>query len=483
MLVASSDSEGYMNGYVFQQLSTRTSVGQTVRLQADVYLTVPAQSESCTLTVTSGSTIYQASDFDHTQHLVIDTRVVLNGGDSYILFDMTCPGSGGGQVAIALDNIIFTLNPGPSDTPEAPSPTSTTSEVPSPTPTPDPSPAETTTPSPTTSARRQVVTNSDFSTGSLPPWTTIKYDDYSDPAVVEDGRAIARIPRIVTTNWAQGSFDQTLYAMSSSDVGKLATVQADVYVTIADAGSKCFVRIDSVDDNFWSSGDILSSQNFHVDRQITLQYASPSVSVYWGCYGTGTTTSIAIDNVYYYIDEPGSVVSSSSSSSDSSTSTAVSTSSSTPSPTGPAPIEALTNNDFSSGLAPWTTYGPTGRSTFSIVDGAARVTFTNINADDDSSSIYEQIMTQPSQVGQRVRVQADVYFYVPNAGTYCWGNIYLGNPANWYLSVTTSQAVHVDETIVLTYGTSEFTFETSCVGTGASTYVSVDNVYVTLNAP
>ena len=121
--------------------------------------------------------------------------------------------------------------------------------------------------------------------------------------------------------------------------------------------------------------------------------------------------------------------------------------------------------------------------TFAIVDSAARVTFNNIDARYESQSYYQQVMTRPSEIGQRVRVQADVYFYVPNAGTYCWGNIYLGNPANWYFEARTSQAVHVDETIVLTYGTSEFTFETSCVGTGGSMYVSLDNVYLTMNAP
>lgn len=147
------------------------------------------------------------------------------------------------------------------------------------------------------------------------------------------------------------------------------------------------------------------------------------------------------------------------------------------------PFEGLMNNDFSSGLSPWTTYDRTRRMTFAIVDSAARVTFNNIDARYESQSYYQQVMTRPSETGQRVRVQADVYFYVPNAGTYCWGNIYLGNPANWYFEARTSQAVHVDETIVLTYGTSEFTFETSCVGTGGSTYVSLDNVYLTMNAP
>ena len=147
------------------------------------------------------------------------------------------------------------------------------------------------------------------------------------------------------------------------------------------------------------------------------------------------------------------------------------------------PVEGLTNNDFSTGLSPWTTYDRTGRMTFGIVNSAARVTFNNIDARYESQSYYQQIMTRPSETGQRVRVQADVYFYVPNGGTYCWGNIYLGNPANWYFEARTSQAVHVNQTIVLTYGTSEFTFETSCVGTGGSTYVSLDDVYVTLNAP
>jgi len=523
-LVASSP-DGFLDGYVYQSLSRATVAGQTVRLQADVYLTTLEQSGSCSLTVTAGSPyIYQNSNLDHTQHLVIDNRVVLDGGNNYIIFYLSCLGSGENPVTIALDNLYFTINPEPSDIPEPPSSTSTTSEASSSTPTPTPGPRqvivnndfetgtlnpwytqtygggsepgivedgraivkfteltaqtwsqasfeqslpgitsedvgksarvqadvvvnvgepgtscfvsiissddsfwrkegittsqtfhvdetivlkyatplvtlffgcngdgtstyiafdnlyyyvdvppststsatiETSTPTPTVPARRQLITNNDFASGSFAPWTSIKYSDYSDPVVVEDGRAIARIPRIVSKNWAQGSFDQTLYELSSSDIGKLATVQADVYVNIAEAGSKCFIKIDSVDDNFWNSGEILSSQTFHVDSQTTLKYASAGVTVYWGCYGTGTTTSIAIDNLYYYVDEPGSAVSSSSSSSEYSTSTAVSTS-----------TEVSSSSSTSSSTSSSSSPSPSVRATVSCPASDAQ-TYTN----------------------------------------------------------------------------------------------------------
>ena len=531
-LVATS-SDGFMDGYVYQSLSRATIAGQMVRLQADVYLAMSDQAGSCSLTVTAGSPlIYQNSNLDHTQHIVIDKRVILYGGSNYIVFYLSCLGSGADPVTITLDNLYFTVNPEPGDVPEAPRSSSTTSYVYSSTPAPTPGPrqlivnndfesgtldpwttqsfngvsepgvvedgkaiikfttltiedwhqasieqslpgitaqdqgksariqvdiyvnlgepgtscylvvmssdnlfwkqddvttsqtfhvdetivlkyatpmvtfffscqglgssttiaiddayyyvdvpavststtgttetlptetstptpsetssstsTETSSPTPTVAARRQLLINNDFASGSLTPWTSVKYSDYSDPVVLEDGKAIARIPRIVSTNWAQGSFDQTLYGLTSDDIGKLATVQADIYVNIADVGSKCFVQVYSVNDNFWRSGDILASQTFHVDSQITLQHASAAISVYWGCYGTGTTTSVAIDNIYYYIDEPGSVVSTSSSSSDSSTSTDVSTStevstssSATPSPSVRATVSCPTND-------------------------------------------------------------------------------------------------------------------------------------------
>ena len=492
-------SEGYMDAYVYQLPNKIASYDQTVRFQADVYLTIPDQSGSCSFTVSAGwPELYQTSNADYTQHLVIDNRVVLDGGDSYFVIYLRCSDSGAGPVAIALDNVYLTVDPEPGDSSEVPSSTSITSEVSSSTPTPTSGPrqvivnndfesgtlypwttqsfngdsepgvvedgkaivkyttlttqtwhqafieqdlpgitsadqgksariqadiylnlgepgtscyllimssddlfwkqdavttsqtihvdetivlqyatprvsfvfscnglgttttiaidnvyyyvdvpasaptsatAETSTPTPTVAARRQLITNGDFASGSLTPWTGTNYSSYSDPIVLEDGRAIARIPRIVSTNWALGSFDQQLYGLSSNDIGKLATVQADVYVNIADAGSKCFVKVYSVDDDFWSSGDIFSSQTFHVDSQITLKVASAAISVYWGCYGTGTTTSVAIDNLYYYVDEPGSVVSSNSASSEPSTSMAISTSTvaSTSSSTSPSP--------------------------------------------------------------------------------------------------------------------------------------------------
>lgn len=117
--LAVTSSDGNMNAYAYQILSKRPSAGQAVRLQADVYLTIPDPSGSCSLTVTAGySSIYQATNLDSTQHLVIDTRTVVEGGDPYFIIYLNCAGSAG-PATIALDNVYLTLNPEPGESPEA----------------------------------------------------------------------------------------------------------------------------------------------------------------------------------------------------------------------------------------------------------------------------------------------------------------------------------------------------------------------------
>lgn len=272
---------------------------------------------------------------------------------------------------------------------------------------------------------------------------------------------------LVPDEWmGMGGYD---YASLSQNVAGISAGQMyfmTAQVTLPSSGVYCYIQFSADTENLVSFDYGMSAQNGAVNASGIFKTAPASLTLSINCndYSGGSATVntwAAFDNIQLSVYNPTAGTN----------------------PIRPVPIEGLTNHDFSTGLSPWTTYDRTGRMTFAIVDNAARVTFNKIDARYESQSYYQQVLKRPTEVGQRVRVQADVYFYVPNGGTYCWGNIYLGNPANWYLSVTSSQAVHIDNTIVMTYGTTEFTFETSCVGTGASTYVSLDNVYVTLNAP
>ena len=265
-----------------------------------------------------------------------------------------------------------------------------------------------------------------------------------------------------------GGYD---YAALSQDVAEITAGQMyfmTAQVTLQSSSVYCTIQFDAGSENLVSFNYGMSAQNGAVNASGIFNTAPSNLvlSVYCNDNSGGSSTvdtSIAFDNIQLSVYNPS-----------------VGTN-----PIRAVPLEGLANNDFSSGqLAPWTTYDRTSRMTFAIVNNAARVTFNKIDARYQSQSYYQQTLLKPSEAGQRVRVQADVYFYIPNAGTQCWGNIYLGQPNNWYLDpVTSSQAVHVDATILLTYGSPTFTFETSCVGTGAMTYVSLDNVFVTLNAP
>jgi hypothetical protein len=464
MLVATSDPDGSMDGYAYQQLSRRTNAGQTVRLQADVYLTVPEQSGSCYLTVTSGSpTIYQATNFDHTQHLVIDTRVVLDGGDSYIVFYLSCPGSGTGPATIALDNVYFTVNLEPSDTPEGLSSTSTTSEAPSSTPTP-------------TSGPRQVILNNDFESGTLNPWTTQSYNGGSEPGVVENGRAIVKFTILSSQTWSQATFEQYLPGITSDDIGKSARVEADVFVNIGEAGTSCFVLIMSSDDSFWRKESIVSSQNFHVDVTIILKYATPMVSLFFGCNGDGTSTYVAFDNVYYYVDVPPS------------TSASATTVTSTPTPTVPARRQLITNNDFSSGsLAPWTEVRYSDYSDPVVVeDGRAIARIPRIVTTNWAQGSFDQTLygLSSADIGKLATVQADVYVNIAAAGSKCFVQIYSVDDNFWRSGdILSSQTFHVDSQITLQYASAGVSVFWGCYGTGTTTSVAIDNLYYYVDEP
>ena len=143
--------------------------------------------------MSSDDSFWRKEGITTSQTFHVDETIVLKYATPLVTLFFGCNGDGT-STYIAFDNLYYYVDVPPS--------TSTSATI------------ETSTPTPTVPARRQLITNNDFASGSFAPWTSIKYSDYSDPVVVEDGRAIARIPRIVSTNWAQGSFDQTLYELS-----------------------------------------------------------------------------------------------------------------------------------------------------------------------------------------------------------------------------------------------------------------------------
>ena len=267
--------------------------------------------------------------------------------------------------------------------------------------------------------------------------------------------------------WGGGGYD---YATLSQNIAGVAAGQMyfmTAQVNLPANGVYCNIQFATDAENIVAYNYDMSAQNGAVNASGIFKTAPSSLSLSVNCndYSGGSTTIntyIAFGNVQLSVYAPSAGTN----------------------PIRAVPVEGLTNNDFSSGQAPWTTYDRTGRMTFAIVDNAARVTFTRIDSRYESQSYYQQTLSRPTEAGQRIRVVADVYFYIPNSGTRCWGNINVGSPFAWYLDpVTSSQLVHVDASIVLDSGTNIFAFETSCVGTRGTTYVSLDNVYLTLNAP
>ena len=468
-LVATS-SDGNIDSYAYQFLRTSTVAGQTVRLQADMYLTIPDQSGRCYLTVTAGyPAIYQAANLDHTQHLVIDTRAIIQGGNNYIVFYLSC--SGTQPVTIALDNLYFTINPDASDTPEAPSPTSTTSEASSSTPTPSSGP-------------RQVIVNNDFQSGTLDPWYTQSYNGGSKPGIVEDGIAIVRFSGLTTQTWSQASFEQLLPGITSEDVGKSARVQADVFVNVGEPGTSCFIIIMSSDDLFWRKDGITSSQTFHVDETIVLNYATPLVTLFFGCNGDGSSTYIAFDNVYYYVDVPAST----STPTTTETSTPTTTETSTPTPTVAARRQLIVNNDFASGsLTPWSTLKYDDYSDPGVVeDGRAIVRVPRIVSTNWAQGSFDQNLPTLSSndIGKLATVQADVYVNLADAGSHCFVQIYSVDDNFWRSGdIVTSQTYHIDTQITLQWASAAISVYWGCYGTGTTTSIAIDNLYYYVDEP
>jgi hypothetical protein len=153
-------------------------------------------------------------------------------------------------------------------------------------------------------------------------------------------------------------------------------------------------------------------------------------------------------------------------------------------PIRPVAAEGLVNNNFETGtLSPWTTSSTTGRMDFTVTSGRATITYSRIDVKYTSPSWIMQTLNKAAEEGQNIRIQADVWINIPNAGTKCIAQIFAGSPTAWTSpEVGTSQFYHVDVSQTLTSGSTWFYLYGSCTGTGARTSISFDNVYFTMNA-
>jgi hypothetical protein len=152
-------------------------------------------------------------------------------------------------------------------------------------------------------------------------------------------------------------------------------------------------------------------------------------------------------------------------------------------PQSPGPSDGLENSDFKSGtLSPWapTQYGQAVY--FAVIEGSATMTYSQIDAG-FSQSWFSQTLQKPVEIGQMFRIQADVYFNIPNAGTKCTAQIWTGGPVAWSVqNVARSRSFTVDVSVTLNQESTIFNLFGSCTGTGATTSISFDNVYLTLES-
>jgi hypothetical protein len=221
----------------------------------------------------------------------------------------------------------------------------------------------------------------------------------------------------------------------------------------------CTVQILTGQPVAWTVENVVSSKTYHVDVWQTLTSTATQLSLFSSCTGTLTTTSVSFDNVYYTVNavEPGPSVG----------------------------TEELLNNDFEDGtLAPWyTDVDESGSVDISVISRKAVMTYTGIiTATARPSAALYQPLAKALQVGQNVRVRADVHIDIRDA-TKCDVQILLPERVFDVRDVSSSESYHVDTTITLSQGWPYFYLFSICAGTGTTTSVSFDNLYLTLIAP
>lgn len=144
------------------------------------------------------------------------------------------------------------------------------------------------------------LVNNDFNSGSLSPWTTDSTTGRMDFAVI-NGRATVTFTRIVS------NFNSPAWIMQrlNRPVERLQKIriQADVYFNVV-GSTTCWASVWAGSPQAWQSGDIRSSQSIHVDEVVTLTSPDFNFYLYSNCQGSGSSNSVAFDNVYLTLNAP-----------------------------------------------------------------------------------------------------------------------------------------------------------------------------------
>lgn len=147
---------------------------------------------------------------------------------------------------------------------------------------------------------RQVVTNNDFSSGSLAPWTTDSTTGRMTFGVV-NGRAT------ITYNQIHGTFTSPSWIQQqispAAEAGQRIRVTADVWINSPNSVTRCDAQISLGSPAVFSVTNSISGY-WRVDQTITLSSGSPWVSLFGSCTGQDSTTNIQFDNVYVILNAP-----------------------------------------------------------------------------------------------------------------------------------------------------------------------------------
>jgi hypothetical protein len=303
-------------------------------------------------------------------------------------------------------------------------------------------------------AAAQVLVNNEFESGKTTPWVPYTTPDggHGMDFDVISGRAVITYSRISPSLDSPAWISQVL--KTPAEVGDRVRFEADVYIEIPTAGATCSVQVFTGAPMAWTVENVVSSQTHHVDVSLTLTAGTDQFYLFSTCKGTDTTTTISFDNIYYTVNA------------------------------FPAPSEGLVNNNFKSGiLSPWKMEDDAGTVDFAVVDGRAAITYSQIDADMSSPSRIYQTLQKPIEAGQHIRIRANVKINIPNPGTKCMAQIFTGTPIAWSVrDVGSSQSFPVDVSMTVDQGSAWFYMFGPCIGTGETTSISFDNVYLTLNA-
>jgi hypothetical protein len=297
------------------------------------------------------------------------------------------------------------------------------------------------------------LTNNNFDSGILSPWTTYTTSATEGRMTFEalDGKAVVTYGGIDANSPTPARIDQQLD--KPAEVGQNIRVRAEVHIETptAGTGTTCTVELFSGEPKAWTVENVGSSQTYHVDVWQTLTARSVQFSLFSSCTGTLETTKVSFDNVYYTVNSP--------------------------------PSTELVNGDFGSGnLSSWTTRGGASMD-FGVIDGKAVITYSRSTTSTSAPAYIEQSINTQLQVGQKIRVQADVLITIPNAGaTGCAASINIEDLLAWSVKGVTdsSSNYRVDVELTLTSASQIFSLYSSCRGSNKTTSVSFDNVVLTL---